>query len=144
MNNIRHGLLALLIGGCSGVLLAQDAPIMGKLGYPVGTELTIEGTFIGGKNRWVKVAKVNGKDLPSPVTISTRYLTEVSHTPPNSHCLFKGVEITYVIKPVLDPKTGKEMQQAGGGRRFDFEVKAILSTEREKTRADASLGTPQS
>lgn len=45
--------------------------IMGILGYPVGTELTIEGRYYAGKNQWLNVTKVNGKDLASPILIAT-------------------------------------------------------------------------
>ena len=110
--------------------------IMGRLGHFVGTELTIEGTFKGGKNGWILVTKVNGRDLPTPVTVSTVYIPGVSRIPTNTICRFKGAEITYVIKPVVNPQTGEEMQQAASGRHLDFKVTEVIVPEGVKVREE--------
>ena len=113
---------------------AGEKPIVGKLGKPVGTELTIEGTFQGRKNSWLLVSKVNEKKLTSPVLMPTENLETFAHIPTNTVCRFKGKEITYVVQSVVDPKTGREMQQASAGRHFDFMVTKVLAPRGVKTR----------
>jgi len=138
MNKTKISLLCMLLAGISLITWAQEAPVMGKLGPVVGTELMIEGTFKAGKNSWVLVTKVNGKDLPEPKLISTCNLDPFTKIPTNTICRFKGVEITYVIKSIVDPKTGQECQQAASGRHFDFQVTEVLAPEGMKIREKKS------
>ena len=108
--------------------LPLEKPLVGKLGKPVGTELTIEGTFQAGKNRWVLVAEVNGEKLSPAVLMATSNSGDpLSGIPPNTVCRFKGKEITYVVQNIIDPKTGQPGQQPTGGRHFDFKVTEVLS-----------------
>jgi hypothetical protein len=135
---------------CFSVLLAVviasagEAPIIGPLGKPVGTELTIEGTFQAGKNSWVLVTTVDGQKLTHPVLVSTCNLDPLAHIPTNAVCRFKGKEITYVVKAVVDPKTGRELQQASPGRHFDFEVARVLAPKGLKTRDEVKQTQPTS
>src|SRR3954470_13953074 len=113
---------------------AGETPIVGKLGKPVGTELMIEGSFLSGKNSSLLVAKVDGKKLSSPVLMPTDNLDPLAHISTNTVCRFKGKEITYVVRPDIDPKTGREMQQASAGRHFDFKVTKVLAPKGVKIR----------
>lgn len=113
---------------------AGEKPIVGKLGKPVGSELTIEGTFQAGKNSWLLVSKVNEKKLTSPVLIPTDNLDPVAHISTSTICRFKGKEITYVVQSIVNPKTGRELQQASAGRHFDFIVTKVLAPRGVKTR----------
>jgi len=113
--------------------------IMGKLGYIVGTELMIEGTFKAGKGSSVLVTKVNGKDLPKPELVPTCNLDPHTMIPRNTVCRFKGVEITYVFTPVIDPTTGRaSKQQALSGRHIDFKITEILAPEGVKIKEEKS------
>jgi hypothetical protein len=105
---------------------AGETPIVGKLGKPIGTELTVEGTFQAGKNSWILVKKVNGEKLPAPILIATGNLDPFSRIPTNTVCQFKGKEITSVMENQFDPKTGTT-QQAAPGRHFVFEVTEVLA-----------------
>jgi len=139
MRQMWYILVALILTGALDILADSDTnQIVGKLGFPVGTDLTIDGTFKAGKNSWVLVTKVNDKELPVPVLISTANLAYPVKIPTNVVCRFKGVEITYVIKPVLNPKTGEEMQQAASGRHFDFKVTEVVAPVGVKLREDKS------
>lgn len=137
---MRHNLLILgtvLAAVFSSTVVQAESDtnqITGELGYVVGTELMIEGTFKAGKNSWVLVTKVNDNDLPAPILISTVNLDNSSKIPTNVVCRFKGVEITYVVTPVIDPKTGHELQQQGSGRHFAFKVTEVLAPEGVETR----------
>jgi len=113
---------------------ADESPIIGKLGKPIGTELTIEGTFQAGKNSWLLVRQVDGEKLASPVLTPTDNLDPLARIPTNTVCRFKGREITYVVKSIVDPKTRREMQQASAGRHFDFMVTEVLAPKGLKTR----------
>ncbi len=125
----------ILMAGISGFTFANEQPIIGKLGKPVGTELTIEGTFQGGKNSWILVTKVNEKELSSPVLIATSLDTfEAIKT--DAGCRFKGMEVTYVVKPVIDPTTGKQGQQAAPGRHLAFKVTKVLVPKGVKIRKE--------
>jgi hypothetical protein len=129
--------LALVLAALSGTIAQAQSDtnqIMGQLGYVVGTDLTIEGTFKAGKNSWLLVTKVNGKDLPEPRLIPTDNLDTSAKIPTNALCRFKGVEITYVVKSVVDPKTGQECQQASPGRHIDFQITEVLAPEGVKVR----------
>ena len=66
----------------SAVLVcADETPIVGKLGKPVGTDMTVEGTFQGGKNSWLLISSVNGEKLTRPVLIATDNLDPFAHIP---------------------------------------------------------------
>ena len=107
---------------------ADEGPLVGKLGKPVGTELTIEGTFQARKNSWILVSEVNGEKLSPAVLMATSNSGDpFSGIPPNTVCRFKGKEITYVVQNIIDPKTGLPGQQPAGGRHFDFKVTEVLS-----------------
>jgi hypothetical protein len=125
--------LSLLLLGSVALVSADDKPMVGKLGKPVGTELTIEGTFQAGKNSWLLVSKVNDKKLTNPVLMPTENLDPLAKLPTSTLCRFKGKEITYVVESVIDPKTGNEMQQAAPGRHFDFKVTEVLVPKGVKT-----------
>ncbi|MDB6024067.1 MAG: hypothetical protein JWM68_290 [Verrucomicrobiales bacterium] len=116
------------------VASAGESPIVGKLGKAVGTAMTIEGTFQDGKNSWLLVSTVNDKKLATPVLMPTENLDPFAHIPTNTVCRFQGKEITYVVEAVIDPKTGREMQQASSGRHFDFKVTKVLAPGGVKTR----------
>ncbi len=97
-------------------------------------KMTIEGTFQGGKNSWLLVTKVNGEKLTNAVSVPTDNLDPLAHIPTNTVCRFKGKEITYVVRPIIDPKTGLQMQQASPGRHIDFKVTEALAPKGVKTR----------
>lgn len=113
---------------------AGESPLIGKLGKPVGTELTIKGTFQAGKNSWFLVTNVNEDKLTTPVLLPAQNLDPFAHIPLNTVCRFRGQEISYVVKAVIDRKTGREMQQASAGHHFEFRVKKVLAPEGVKTR----------
>ncbi len=113
----------------------ETKKLIGQLGKPVGTELTIEGTFEGGKNSWILVTKVNGEELAAPVRIATDNLDPFSPIPINTVCRFRGREITYIVQNQSDPKTGTT-QQAAPGRHFDFKVTEILAPKGVKVSAE--------
>ncbi len=113
---------------------AGETPMVGKLGKPVGTELTVEGTFQGGKNSWLLVSSVNGEKQAPPVLIATDNVDPFAHIPTNAVCRFRGKEITYVVRSAIDPKTGHDMQQASPGRHFDFKITKVLAPAGVKTR----------
>ena len=133
----RRTCIAVLLAALSGSIAGAQSDtnqIMGQLGHIVGTDLTIEGTFQAGKNSWLLVTKVNGKDLPEPKLIPTDNLDPSAKVPTNTLCRFKGVEVTYVVKSVVDPKTGQECQQASPGRHIDFQITEVLASEGVKVR----------
>ena len=76
---------------------AAESPVLGQLGKPVGTELTIEGRFQAGKDSWVLVERVDGERLSRPVLIATGNLDPLARIPTNTVCRLKGKELTYVV-----------------------------------------------
>jgi hypothetical protein len=94
---------------------------MGQLGYPVGTELTIDGTFGGGKNSWILVTKVNGTNLISKIQIASNLIHpgHNAQTQTNIICRLKGCEGTSVVPY-------QKGQQAAPGRHFFFIVSEVL------------------
>lgn len=133
--------IALVLAAFSSTIAQAQSDtnqIIGHLGVIIGTDLTIEGTFQGGKNSWFLVTKVNGKDLPEPKLIPADNLDHSAKIPTNTLCRFKGVEITYVVKSVVDPKTGQECQQASPGRHIDFHITEVLAPEGANVREKKS------
>jgi len=126
--------LFFLLLASRALVSAGEKPIVGKLGKPVGTELTIEGTFQAGKNSWLLVSKVDEKQLTNSVLMPTYNLDPFARIPTNTVCRFKGKELTYVVQKVIDPKTGRDAQQALSGRHFDFKVTEVLVPKGVKTR----------
>ncbi len=109
---------------------AKEPPIIGKLGRIVGTELTIEcKRSPPWKGDYLLVTMVDGNELKKPVLLAVVNLAQPFNVATNVVCRFKGVETTYVVTPVIDPKTGEEMQQAAGGRHFEFKVTEVLAPE---------------
>ena len=111
--------------------------IMGQLGYAVGTELTIEGIFGGGKNSWILVTKINGTNLIPNIRIASN-LQHPGHnlqTQTNIICRLKGCERTGVV-PNKDPG-----QQAAPGRSFMFLVTEVLAPDGLKIRGYCSVTT---
>ncbi len=144
---MRHNRLTLVVCVVAVVALTSTVAkaqtdtnqIMGKLGYIVGTELTIKATFQAGKGSSVLVTKVNGKDLPKPELINTHNLDPHTEIPRNTVCRFRGLEITYMITPVIDPATGQyPKQQALSGRHFAFKITEVLAPAGVKVREEKS------
>ena len=128
MNVLKIGLLCFLTVLLSTLLFADDAqPVKGKLGYPVGTELTIEGKYKGGKGSEILVTKINEIELASPQYISTSL--NPSKIPKDAFCRFIGVERTFIVESDKD-KTGEEpRRQIASGRHFIFEVSKVLAPD---------------
>lgn len=125
--------VAVLFGTIAGAQSDTNA-IMGQLGHPVGTELTIEGAFGGGKNSWILVTRVNGTNLIPNVRIGSN-LQHPGHnleTQISIICRLKGYETTGVV-PNRDPG-----QQAAPGRYFRFHVAEVLAPDGLKIREQKS------
>ena len=117
--------LLLLLAG-SSLASTNDLTIVGTLGKPIGTKLTIEGTFKAGKNSWFSVTKADGNNLSSPELIAISNLDPFAKIPVNTVCRFKGFEITYVVEDIRDPVTGRSQQQALSGRHFEFKITEVI------------------
>ena len=117
---------------------AAEPPIPGILGKPVGTELSVEGTFEGFDRNLLHVVKINGEKLSPAVIIQigmpTGDLGPFARIPTNTVYKFNGKEMTYVVEALIDPKTGKDWQQAVSGRHFYFMVSEVLAPEGIKIR----------
>ncbi len=117
-----------------GAAYAAESPILGQLGKPVGSELTIEGRFQVGKDIWVLVERVDGERLSRPVLIETDNLDPFARIPTNTVCRLKGKELTWVVRDTIDPKTGRPGQQKLAGRHFAFMVTKVIAPKGVKTR----------
>jgi hypothetical protein len=123
--NHRRTILATAVAAVLSGAMAQPQSdtnqIMGQLGYPVGTELTVDGTFGGGKNSWILVTRVNGTNLISKVQIASNLVHPGRNlqTQTNITCRLRGREKTGVVPY-------QEGQQAAPGRHFVFIVNEVL------------------
>ena len=129
---IMPAVLAILLVGC-----ARDSVIIGKLGKPVGTELTIEGAFQG--EHHVLVARVNGEKLATPVLVAASNLSPPRYgIPTNTLCRFRGKEVVLEMGGVpIDQDTGAPLPQSSASvpRYFSFEVTEVIAPKEMKTAA---------
>ena len=124
--------LAILLVGC-----ARDSVIIGKLGKPVGTELTIEGAFQGEYN--VLVARVNGEELATPVLVTPSNLAPPRYDiPTNTLCRLRGKEVVLEMGGIpIDQDTGAPLPQSSASvpRYFSFEVTEVIAHKEMDTEA---------
>lgn len=124
MRSNRLAMVALVVVSMSCAVARSQSDtnqIMGKLGCPVGTELTIDGAFGGGKNSWILVTKVNGTNLTSKIYIASNLIHpgHNAQTQTNIICRLKGCEGTCVVPY-------QKGQQAAPIRHFFFIVSQVL------------------
>ena len=117
--------------------------IIGHLGHPVGTVLVIEGTKVEPyKGYGFDVVKINGQELAKPIRIRLANVAHPFSVSTNTVCKFKGMETTFIIKPIVNPKTGEPLQQAAPGRYFEFNITEVLAPEGVKIKQDKSPNKP--
>jgi hypothetical protein len=88
--------LALLLVLGLGFAKAQDIPT-GKLGFPLGTYLRVEGVRVDGPKyagRTLLVETVNGKKLDTPMDIG---IENVDSLPKVTRCILRGYEMGQMI-----------------------------------------------
>jgi hypothetical protein len=65
-------------------LLGSDVEIVGRLGYPLGTLLTVEGTRVEGDGKYhlrvLGADRVNGEELPTPLDIDLAFFSDFTRT----------------------------------------------------------------
>lgn len=116
-----------------------ELPI-GRLGYPIGTYLTIEGQRKNGIKtgvRTFKVLKINGKVTKTPTSI---WIDNVD-LPPNKICILKGYETFRTLgQPPAIGKWAREngkdvtVPQAGWQIQFYFVALSIVTPDGLKIR----------
>jgi hypothetical protein len=105
---------------------AADQPVIGRLGKPVGTELTLEGTFVPGKGAPMMISKINDKKLSSPVVLQVSNPANFSGLRLDTVYRFKGKETTFVV-------ASNPQQQISSGRHFELIVTEVLAPEEAKS-----------
>ena len=91
---MRASLFSLVLMLCIGHAQAEDIPT-GKLGYPLGTYLRIEGVRAE-QNMWgfpLRVDTVNGKKLDKPIEV---WVSNVD-LPTDGRCILRGYETGSMI-----------------------------------------------
>jgi hypothetical protein len=127
-------LVAILAASRCVIADSETNQVMGQLGHTVGTPLVIEGRKVEPyKGYGFDVSRVNGQELTKPVRIRLANVAPPFNISTNVVCQFKGTEITFIIEPIVDPKTGVQLQQAASGRHFEFKITEVLSPSTLKT-----------
>lgn len=111
-------LLVLLLFLGPDLAKAQEIP-MGKLGFPVGTYLQIEGTRVEGLKtgeRTLLVDTINGKKLEAPMEIE---IWNVDSLPIETRCVFFGYETGHLVG------TPPALEEAAKAEGKDFTIPQV-------------------
>ena len=131
--------LTLLIFFCLGLAIAQDIPT-GRLGFPLGTYLRVEGSRVEGPKtggRTLLVDTINGKKLDSPIEIG---IENVDSLPKDTRCVVRGYETGQMIgtPPAVEQaaKEGKNVPRPQAGWKFYryFVVISVIEPKDLKTK----------
>lgn len=124
--------LALLLGFVVAIANAQEVPV-GRLGFPLGTYLRIEGVRVDGLKhgeRTLLVDTINGKKLGRPMDVA---IENVDSLPKGTRCILRGYEMGQMIgtPPAVEQAAREEnrvitLPQAGWGFRQYFIVIAVV------------------
>jgi len=93
--------------------------VMGNLGKPIATELTIEGVSSRGKGDFLSVTKVDGKEIAPPIGVEIYNLYPDPVVPANTVCRFEGIET------IID--FGNSSMTQKFGKQLWFKVNKVLS-----------------
>ena len=114
---------------CASLIAQSETnPVMGRLGYRVGTSLTIEGVIPVRpvKGYFLDVDTVNDKKLSEPVRIEVAMSRNLFLASSNTVLRLRGREKTYTVVAIRDPKTGAELQAHAPGTFFLFEILEVI------------------
>jgi len=91
------------------------------LGYPIGTEMTVEGEYSYGKDEGLLVNKVNDKTVVPPVGILIYNHFPFPRIESGTQCCFRGVVI--IVDFGDSPMTQKN------GKQVYFKITEVISPE---------------
>ena len=117
---------------CSSMIVnAETNATTGRLGYPIGTPLKIEGLMKRPMKEYsLIVEKVNDKELRKPVIVSLGITCGPFIEFSNAVICLKGVEWIETVPQEVDPKTGIPiLQQHEAGTFFRFAVQEVIEPE---------------
>ena len=139
---------AVIILGCgyvqtesTGKNPVPDAHIpMGRLGYPLGSYLTIEGSEspdrFKGVDHLLVVDKVNGKNLAKPIGVELRHV-ESPELPAHERCIVRGYETGWmegIPEEVVKAENIPTFQTRVWGFARVFMVTSVIEPESLKVR----------
>jgi hypothetical protein len=95
-------------------LLGSDVDIVGRLGSPLGTIITIEGTRVVGDGKYhlrvLKVDHVNGDELPTPVEIDLIFFSDsIRNLTPTGN----PIKSSDPILEISEPRVGDRVMYKG-------------------------------
>jgi hypothetical protein len=108
-------------------LLGGDVEIVGRLGYPLGTMLTVEGTRVEGDSKYhlrvLGVDRVNGEELPTPVDIDVVFFSDsMRNLTPTGTPIKPSVPIFDISEPRVGDRVVYKGYEDGGMVGFPEEV----------------------
>ena len=119
------GIAIILASVCVHADDSAGERMVGQLGYPVGTIITIEGS--AHREVGLKVKTVNGRDLATPVTIRLANLAQAFNLSTGTVVRLKGRERPIIVWPKGPPAT-----------HTDFLITEVLHPDTLKIREERS------
>ena len=107
----------------SAQVLKEDEVIMGKLGKPVGTEMTVEGLLNMRMGYGLSISKVDDKEISPPVEVWVYNLVPIPFFPENTVCRVVGFE------SVINFGNSTSTQIQMGGERLVFLLNKVIFPE---------------
>ena len=114
---------------CASLIAQSETnPVMGRLGYRVGTPLTIEGVIPARpvKGYFLVVDMVNERRLSKPIWIEVAMSRDLFLASSNTVLRLRGREKTYTVVAIRDPETGVLLQLQAPGTFLRFEIQEVI------------------